>query len=245
MVLQFYNNGYFLIISGVPHPKAAGLETDITKLSLSTFDDIEIFSRASAPVGHQRHVLEMGRTQSSFAPSGHQKHLLELAGQTTSPAPVSFIGGTTPARPPTSASIGFRNKSVSQASRSYSPFDMTMLTPTPRSILKGSSASPSPVPSTDGQEYDSMLPQQILTPREVPISDRVSPKPTPTADKRLTKKSHQPRQKSSSPKASKRKKATRTLTDSGSFTPRSSEAFPNRSQRSVNLSGLENRDTQA
>ena len=229
------------LISGASYTKASGLETDVTKLSLSTFDDIEIFSKALAPVNHQRHVLEMGRTQSSLAPSGHQKHLLELAGQKSSPAPISYIGG----RSPTSASIGIPNKSGTGVSRSYSPFDTSLFTPTPRSILKGSSATPSPVPSTEGAEYDSNLPQQILTPREVPMTDKMSPKPTPTTNKKLSEKLFQTQQGSFSPKASKRKKQTRGSRDNVPVTPRHSQASPTKSPLSMKLSGVEYKDADA
>ena len=218
------------------------MESDLTKLSLSTFDDIEIFSKATAPVSHRRHVLDMGRTQSSLAPSGHQKHLLELAGHTSSPAPLSYL---TPSRSSTLAQFAMQNKRVRRLSDANSPspspkpYEASMLTPTPRTGLRGT--TPSPVPSTEGQEYDSNLPQQILTPREVPIVDRASPKPTPTTEKKTGGQAKYREGSSSPPKAPKRKKQSKKLQESGSFTPRSSQSSPFK----MKLTGIQHTDAEA
>lgn len=215
----------------------------MTKLSLSTFDDIEVFSKATAPVSHRRHVLEMGRTQSSLAPSGHQKHLLELAGHTSSPAPLSHISGVTPGRSPVISSLAYRDKvaSKSPSSRNVSPYGASLLTPTPRTGGRGPSATPSPVPSIEAPEYDTNLPQQILTPREVPI-DGVSPKPTPTADRKVTGETIPRQKESTSPKAAKRKKHSKKHSDSGGVTPRKSQT---KTPRTVRLSGIDYKDAEA
>ena len=215
----------------------------MTKLSLSTFDDIEIVSKATAPVSHRRHVLEMGRTQSSLAPSGHQKHLLELAGHTSSPAPLSHISGVTPGRSPVISSLAYRDKITGQSpsSRHVSPYGASLLTPTPRTGLRGPSATPSPVPSIEAPEYDTNLPQQILTPREVPM-DGVSPKPTPTADRKVTGQDPPKQRAASSPKAAKRKKHSKKLSGSGSITPKKSQTKP---PRTLRLSDMDDKDAEA
>lgn len=214
------------------------------KLSLSTFDDIEIFTKAAAPISHRRHVLDMGRAPSSFAPSEHQKHLLELAGHTSSPAPWSHL---TPGRSPTYSQFGLHNKRpTSNVTVSQTPYDSLLLSPTPRVGLKGNSSTPSPVPSTEGQGYESNLPQQILTPREVPFVDRVSPKPNRTNERKQIDR-HQPREGSASPKApKKKKKQSKNLHTDGSSTQRSSsQSSPFRTPIAVRLSGVQNEEVQA
>ena len=171
------------------------------------------------------------------------ENLLKLAGQTSSPAPLSYL---TPSRSSTLAQFAVQNRRVSRLSDATSsspspkPYEASLLTPTPRTGLRGRSRTPSPAPSTEGQEYDTNLPQQILTPREVPMGDRASPKPTPTYDKMTA---FQDRKKpGSSPKAAKRKKQPKKVVqESSSVPPRGSQSSPFK----MKLTGVQHKDAKA